>query len=243
MKNKTSDRILQIRKYVLHLSQDRFSEKIAEQLNRGLESPTFKCPKRETIRKWECGESAPDLQQLQAIAELTEGKYDVGYLLGLYDEKNYSVKQLCEQTRLSQAASEFLFEHGNEYSYNNILISWIIESERFPKLLELIGTAVDFSLDSQESTDREFQELKKILLRDSSMSDEQNPFCDFLCKISSVHEIDKFVDLLGESGFQSVVLKRESARRFYISEAGKELEKIIEEMEGYSYGKHKEDNE
>ena len=57
-----------------------------------------------SLRKWERGERLPDLDTLARMAELFD--CDMGYLLGDYEESNFSSHKVCEYTGLSEQALE-----------------------------------------------------------------------------------------------------------------------------------------
>lgn len=59
-----------------------------------------------SLRKWERGERLPDLTTLARMAELFE--CDIGYLLGDYDESDFSAHKVCEYTGLSERAIDVL---------------------------------------------------------------------------------------------------------------------------------------
>lgn len=57
-----------------------------------------------SLRKWERGERLPDLTTLARMAELFD--CDMGYLLGDYEESDFSSHKVCEYTGLSEQALE-----------------------------------------------------------------------------------------------------------------------------------------
>lgn len=104
--NITGSRIQEVYDFLQYKNQTEFGRAIAEKLDQMYPAIEHDPPKRQTISNWTCGKTCPDVQQLQAIAALTNGQFDVGYLLGLYVEKNIGIKQIHENTGLSCFAIE-----------------------------------------------------------------------------------------------------------------------------------------
>lgn len=75
------------------LTQDELAEKI------GLSN-------RSAISQWECGNNTPEYGNLYKLCEILN--IDVGYLMGDYSEKNYTVHHIKEITNLSERAIEKL---------------------------------------------------------------------------------------------------------------------------------------
>lgn len=74
----------------LNLNQEPFAEELDKKYNELYPNDTPKRPyARSTIGKWESGITTPDIKTLYAIAALTDD-YDIGFLLGLYQQANYN---------------------------------------------------------------------------------------------------------------------------------------------------------
>lgn len=216
MVNKTADRILNVRKKILALSQDEFREKIADTMNKSLDTPQYKCPKRDTIRKWESGESSPDLKQLQAIAEMTGGEYDVGYLLGLYDEKNYSMGEIKRITGLSSAAIDSIMEIS-QYPTDMAILNSILSNELFHDMVISVYVAL---ANHHPMAEYAFRPKSKILL----------PFLNEANEKLNKEYFSNLAEIINLYSSAFAVIPREDSCLIYKQEAIDLFTRIVEEI-------------
>ena len=87
-RSKTGERIKNLRIEAGYKSIESFAEKLGYS--------------RQTVAKWEKGEVMPTLDTLCDIVTILD--CDIGYLLCLYETRYFEHAEICEETRLSEAA-------------------------------------------------------------------------------------------------------------------------------------------
>lgn len=153
-----------IRKDVLGLNQDTFAERIATELDKLFpEEGDHKKPSRLTIGKWERCDTAPDLKTLYAISAMTNGSYDIGFLLGLY--KNPSFEHMAIQNITGLAADTiFKLEEYNAAAHNERRKDLAEASKKMIQIADslfasdelyraILGICFSQELDKSESSD------------------------------------------------------------------------------------------
>lgn len=182
-----------------------------------------------TLSDWCSDNKTPTIDAIPKIS-----KYfgvSVEWLFGLSNDRTIR-PSIVDELKLSPKAADYLRYYSSEYVGKSGLISQIIEHPKFESMIANISLAIDNSpMDSLEGQ-REFEEFRNVLL--SQVHNRHTPtgkrITDLLIGTESVDELDTIVSILAESALDSVVLKREEAKKFYIAEAQKDLQRIIEDM-------------
>ena len=93
---------------------------------------------RVTVTQWEKGKSLPEYATLAKLCEVLS--VDVGYLMGDYDEKTYTIHKVSELTNLSENTIKCISSLKHDKA---IILDSIINNERFLKLLSAIQKKKD----------------------------------------------------------------------------------------------------
>lgn len=153
------------------------------------------------------------------------------WLLSLSDDPSPR-PSVIDELGLSPKAADYLRYCSSKYVGKSEIVSRIIEHPKFDSMLANISMAIDTAPIDIKESQREYEELRKVLL--SQTQDPHSPtgkrITDLLILTESVVELDTIVSILAESALDSIVLKRQEAKKFYISEAQKELQRIIEDI-------------
>ena len=124
-KVETGKRIKNLREEAGYNSQKSFAEKLGYS--------------RQTVAKWENGETMPTLDTLYDIISVLD--CDMGYLLCLYDTRYFKHAEICEETGLSAEAVEILMEEKkrlNKIDEWNEKKNWFVEHKGRSLMLEVI---------------------------------------------------------------------------------------------------------
>lgn len=182
-----------------------------------------------TLSDWCSDNKTPTIDAIPKIS-----KYfgvSVEWLFGLSNDRNIRPSTI-DELKLSPKAADYLRYCSSEYVGKSNLISQIIEHPKFESMISNISLAIDNAPIDSTDGQREFEEFRKVLL--NQVQNQHTPtgkrITDLLIGTESVTELDTIVSILAESALDSVILKREEAKKFYISEAQKDLQRIIEEI-------------
>lgn len=182
-----------------------------------------------TLSDWCSDNKTPTIDAIPKISKFFG--VSVEWLFGLSNDRNIR-PSIIDELKLSPKAADYLRYCSSEYVGKSSLISQIIENPKFESMLANISLAIDNAPIESMAGQREFEELRKVLL--SQVQNKHTAtgkrITDLLIGTESVVELDIIVSILAESALDSVVLKREEAKKFYIAEAQKDLQRIIEEI-------------
>ena len=117
-KAKTGKRISELREKAGYKTIEKFADELGYS--------------RQTVAKWENGNTMPTLDQLCDIVSLLE--CDIGYLLCLYDTRYFEHADICKTTGLSEDAVKVLVE--NQCETNNLKLK---EAEAIKKCEERLS--------------------------------------------------------------------------------------------------------
>lgn len=153
------------------------------------------------------------------------------WLLSLSDDPSPR-PSVIDELGLSPKAVDYLRHCSSEYVGKSEIVSRIIEHPKFDSMISNIGMAIDTAPSDKTESQKEYEQFKKVLL--SQAQDHHSPagkrIADLLIETESVVELDTIVSILAESALDSIVLKREEAKKFYIAEAQKDLNRIVEDI-------------
>lgn len=182
-----------------------------------------------TLSDWCSDNKTPTIDAIPKIS-----KYfgvSVEWLFGLSNDRNIR-PSIIDELKLSPKAADYLRHCSSEYVGKSEIISRIIEHPKFDSMISNIGMAIDTAPADKTESQREYEQFRKVLL--SQAENHHSPtgkrITDLLIGTESVVELDTIVSILAESALDSIVLKREEARKFYIVEAQKDLNRIIEDI-------------
>ena len=93
---------------------------------------------RQTIAKWEKGESYPSVEDLCDLSEIFE--CDIKYLFGEFKEKTETVHDICKITKLSEKAVINIIKYSDFKQFGNIIeiINTLLENDSYLRLLQNI---------------------------------------------------------------------------------------------------------
>lgn len=112
---------------------------------------------RGTISKWELGDNIPEYGTLYKICSVLN--IDIGYLMGDYSEKNYSVHHIKEITNLSEQAVEKLLQIACTPYFPQV-ISTLIENNNCEYYLALLRSRFSSSAYTANRPQDEFLDVK-----------------------------------------------------------------------------------
>ncbi len=182
-----------------------------------------------TLSDWCSDNKTPTIDAVPKIASYFG--VSVEWLFGLSNDRNVR-SSTVDELGLTPKAVDYLRRCSSEYVLTNGIISQLIEHPDFEKMIEYIGLAMDTAPMDAVQVQSEFEKFRKILLDQAQERHTQagKKVADLLLETDSAAELDTIVNILAESALDSVVLNREDARKFYIAEAQKALNRIVEEI-------------
>ena len=124
-KAETGKRIKALREEAGYKSIEKFADKLGYS--------------RQTVAKWERGETMPKLDTLSDIVSILD--CDIGYLLCLYDTRYFEHAEICEETGLTAEAVEILMEEKKRLDKTDEWYEkkkWSVEHKSRSLMLEVI---------------------------------------------------------------------------------------------------------
>ncbi len=211
---------------------ERLSELVEERKKRGLSHKQIAAGigvGDGTLSDWCSDNKTPTIDAVPKIAAYFG--VSVEWLFKMSEDRTIR-PSIIDELKLSPTAVKYLISCSSEYVRKSEIISRIIEHPKFDSMLDNIGMAIDTTPTDTTESQKEYEKFREVLL--SQAQDPHSPtgkrITDLLMGIQSASELDAIVSILAESALDSIVLKREEARKFYITEAQKDLNRIIEDI-------------
>ena len=126
---------------------------------------------RQTVAKWENGETMPTLDTLYDIVSVLD--CDMGYLLCLYDTRYFEHAEICEETGLSAEAVEILMEEKKRL---NKIDEWNEKKNGYAehKSRSLMLEVIERIIKNDKYIQTEIEELKTTRRNIKSLEEEED---------------------------------------------------------------------